>query len=82
MLTEELIQKFHKFSEKGKPYDVVDARISNYIIEKNNLMIISGKPFYYANGVYREDKNGVKVIRCRFIRIENNQLRHEKQVTF
>ena len=59
MLTEELIQKFHKFSEKGKPYDVVDARISNYIIEKNNLMVISGKPFYYANGVYREDKNGV-----------------------
>lgn len=59
MLTEELIQKFHKFSGKGKPYDVVDARISNYIIEKNNLMVISGKPFYYANGVYREDKNGV-----------------------
>lgn len=61
MLSEELIQKFHKFSEKGKPYDVIDARISNYIIEKNNLMIISGKPFYYVAGVYREDKNGVMI---------------------
>lgn len=61
MLSSELIQQFHKFSEKGKPYDVVDARISNYIIEKNSLMIISGIPFYYAGGVYREDENGIMI---------------------
>lgn len=53
MLTEELIQKFHKFSGKGKPYDVVDARISNYIIEKNNLMVISGNRRKTMN--YREE---------------------------
>ncbi len=28
MLTEELIQQFHKFSEKGKAYDCIDARIA------------------------------------------------------
>lgn len=61
MLSSELIQQFHKFSEKGKPYDIVDARISNYIIEKNSLMIISGIPFYYAGGVYREDENGIMI---------------------
>jgi len=56
---QEKLKRFHKFSERGKPYDIIDARISNYIIENNNLMIISGKPFYYVGGVYREDKNGV-----------------------
>lgn len=61
MLSDDLIQQFHKFSEKGKPYDVVDARISNYIIEKNSLMIISGIPFYYAGGVYREDEGGIMI---------------------
>lgn len=61
MLSSELIQQFHKFSEKGKPYDIVDARISNYIIEKNSLMIISGIPFYYAGGVYREDEGGIMI---------------------
>ena len=61
MLSSELIQQFHKVSEKGKPYDIVDARISNYIIEKNSLMIISGIPFYYAGGVYREDENGIMI---------------------
>ncbi len=44
MLTEELIQKFHKFSEKGKAYDCIDARIANHIIENNDLMVISGIP--------------------------------------
>ena len=37
MLTEELIQQFHKFSEKGKAYDCIDARIANHCICQKKL---------------------------------------------
>lgn len=62
MLTEELIQQFHKFSEKGKAYDCIDARIANHIIENNDLMVISGIPYYYASGVFRVDEKGIMVL--------------------
>lgn len=61
MLTEELIQQFHKFSEKGKAYDCIDARIANHIIENNDLMVISGIPYYYASGVFRVDEKGIMI---------------------
>lgn len=61
MLTEELIQKFHKFSEKGKAYDCIDARIANHIIENNDLMVISGIPYYYVGGVFRVDEKGIMI---------------------
>jgi hypothetical protein len=61
VLTEELIQQFHKFSEKGKAYDCIDARIANHIIENNDLMVISGIPYYYASGVFRVDEKGIMI---------------------
>ena len=61
MLTEELIQQFHKFSEKGKAYDCIDARIANHIIENNDLMVISGIPYYYVGGVFRVDEKGIMI---------------------
>lgn len=69
MLTEELIQQFHKFSEKGKAYDCIDARIANHIIENNDLMVISGIPYYYANYVgsdalFEFEESGWRFIRC------------------
>lgn len=56
MLTEELIQQFHKFSEKGKAYDCIDARIANHIIENNDLMVIKMQWFpevLFASGKFR-----------------------------
>jgi P4 family phage/plasmid primase-like protien len=61
VLTEELIQQFHKFSEKGKAYDCIDARIANHIIENNDLMVISGIPYYYVGGVFRVDEKGIMI---------------------
>lgn len=54
--------KLHHLSQKtGVPYDVIDVYTADYVIENYNLMILLGKPYIYKEGVYREDKDGIKV---------------------
>lgn len=49
---------FHKFSKNGNPFDIIDDKIASYIIAHKDIIIISGKPYIYVNGVYKCDDNG------------------------
>lgn len=49
---------FHKIGKGDKPYDIIDDKIANYIIEHENIIVISGKPYIYKNGVYQGDVDG------------------------
>lgn len=49
---------FHKIGKNGNPYDIIDERIANYIIEHEHIIIIAGKPYIYKNGVYKRDEEG------------------------
>lgn len=48
---------FHKIGKNG-PYDIIDDKIANYIIEHENIIIIAGKPYIYKNGLYKKDADG------------------------
>ncbi|MDF2951745.1 MAG: phage/plasmid primase, family, C-terminal domain protein [Anaerocolumna sp.] len=48
---------FHKIGKNG-PYDIIDDKIANYIIEHENIIIIAGKPYIYKNGLYKKDTDG------------------------
>lgn len=49
---------FHKIGKGNKPYDIIDDKIANYIIEHEKIIVISGKPYIYKNGVYKGDADG------------------------
>lgn len=49
---------FHKIGKGDKPYDIIDDKIANYIIDHENIIVISGKPYIYKNGVYKGDEDG------------------------
>lgn len=49
---------FHKIGKSGVPYDIIDDKIANYIVEHENIVIIAGKPYIYKNGVYKKDSDG------------------------
>ena len=52
------LEQFHKIGKSGNPYDIIDSKIADYVISHNHIIIISGKPYIYKNGVYVKDKNG------------------------
>lgn len=52
------LMDFHKIGKGGQPYDIIDDKIAQYIIDNQNIMVISGKAYLYKNGVYRMDENG------------------------
>lgn len=49
---------FHKIGRNEKPYDIIDDKIANYIIEHERIILIEGKPYIYKNGVFKKDKDG------------------------
>lgn len=49
---------FHKIGKNGNPYDIIDNKIANYIIDNENIIVIAGKPYIYKNGVYKKDEDG------------------------
>lgn len=49
---------YHKIGKNGNPYDIVDDMIANYIISKEHIIVIAGKPYIYKNGVYKKDEDG------------------------
>lgn len=49
---------FHKIGKSGNPYDIIDDKIANYIIEHEHIITITGKPYIYKNGVYKKDEDG------------------------
>lgn len=53
------LMDFHKIGKKsGEPYEIIDDKIANYIIEHERIILVSGKPYIYKGGVYRMDENG------------------------
>lgn len=52
------LMDFHRIGKNGRPYDIIDDKVANYIIEHENIIIISGKPYIYKNGVYKCDSDG------------------------
>ncbi len=51
--------RFHKFDDKGKVKGILDLEIVNFLLETVDFFILGKIPFYYKNGVYREDLGGV-----------------------
>lgn len=49
---------FHKIGKSGSPYDIIDDKIANYIINHENIIMIAGKPYIYKKGVYKRDEDG------------------------
>lgn len=49
---------FHKIGKSGNPYDIIDDKIANYIINHENIIMIAGKPYIYKEGVYKRDEDG------------------------
>lgn len=49
---------YHKIGKNGNPYDILDDKIANYIVENESIIIIAGKPYIYKNGVYKKDEDG------------------------
>lgn len=56
------LMDFHKIGKKGEPYEIIDNKIADYIIENENIIVIAGIPYIYKGGVYKSDKEG-KIIR-------------------
>ena len=51
----------YKVNKNGVPYEIIDDRIADYILEKQNIIVIAGKPYIYKDGVYRKDDDGIRI---------------------
>ena len=51
---------FQKIGNKSKePYDILDDKIANYIVnEQLKMMVLNGQPYLYRRGVYKRDEDG------------------------
>lgn len=57
--TSDEINGFHKYHPRSKEaYDIYDDKICKFIIEHNEIMVISGKGYLYRDGYYRMDDSG------------------------
>lgn len=57
-----LLERFHRVNDKtGKPIDIIDIYISDYIIENYNIMVLCKIPYIYENGVYKADEDGIRI---------------------
>lgn len=52
------LAQFHRIGKHGNPYDIIDSKIADYITEHYHIIVISGKPYIYKNGVYQKDEDG------------------------
>lgn len=53
-------EQFHRFKD-NKPTSVIDKKISEFIIKKNDIFVFGGIPYIYQNGVYIADDNETKL---------------------
>jgi P4 family phage/plasmid primase-like protien len=48
-----------KNGEPGTPYDILDAKIADYITQEQlNMFVLNGQPYLYKGGVYHRDEDG------------------------
>lgn len=50
-----MLKRFHKYTENGKPFDIMDEEIRRYIIAKENIIVTDGQIRIYDGGVYKLD---------------------------
>ena len=55
------LSQFHKYDSKGKVVGINDMAIVEHLLETVCFFVMGGIVYYYENGVYREDYNGVKL---------------------
>ena len=51
---------FHRFKE-GKPVSIIDKKLAEYIIENQDIFVMGGMAYIYANGVFLADENETKL---------------------
>ena len=56
----EIVNKlqFHRIAKDGRPLDIIDAAIAEYVTQHNRIIVIEGEAYIYRSGVYRYDKGG------------------------
>lgn len=55
------LDRFHRFNGKGQITGVFDAKIRDYIIETEHIIVVGGCTYLYKNGVYLLDKQGHEI---------------------
>lgn len=55
------LSRFHKFDAKGNVKGVHDMEIVDYMMEHVEFFMMGNIPYYYENGVFREDYGGVRL---------------------
>lgn len=50
--------QFHKMTQKGRPVDVIDANIAEYVLAHNQIIVIDGLPYFYEGGFFHLDEKG------------------------
>ena len=53
--------RFCRVNQNGVAYEIIDAAIAEEVINTHDIMIIAGKPWTYAEGVYHQDDGGLYV---------------------
>lgn len=52
---------FHNLDKNGRPTSVVDARVFEYLIHTQHIIVCGGVPYIYRGGCYRMDLRGVYI---------------------
>lgn len=53
------LKDFQKFGKNGKPYDILDGKIADHIIQNElTLFVLNGIPYIYESGSYKKDEDG------------------------
>ena len=52
------IARFHTFNERGVPNGIKDREIVDFLISRHPMFVVSGTPYLYQSGVYRQDPSG------------------------
>lgn len=61
---EEDLANYHKVNKNDLPFDIIDERIAERIIEKVPILVLGGKPYLYDGGVYKLDGSGNILRKC------------------
>lgn len=55
------LEDFHKLGKNGTPYDIIDDKIADHIINSLDIIIVANKPYVYEAGVFVIDESGNKL---------------------
>lgn len=52
------LMDFQKIGKSGNPYDILDNKIVEYIMQELRIFVLNGMPYLYRTGVYKRDEDG------------------------